>query len=619
MSKAKDFFTDFKAHWKEPDTANGKYVPYREYVDIFAGVGLNYGAQSPLSYIKFASTCFLIMYHYKLPYLAFSVIALIDLPLSYLWNMLTWTVNDNLGFLGKSREKRFIGIYGTSVLVGLLMILTDVSSLLPETGALIVWLNSLSGITAKSFFKIIGIQIFANGYRGIRGIIWRKKLIPKYGRFKYNLYSDVVPKSIFIVLLGWLPIYNIQNMDTRLWMAYLLFQLFDSYDFSRKIESCCDLISPNSAERLWIRAYPVKLSHFLKNIFDAIIPVCATAAGMGGFEDIRFYKYVMPGIFVPTALATLLVANRITERIPQPPIEKHQDIPFWYGVKEVLHNKYLWINTLTSLIDSMGNGMLDFATLMFLYTLRLSGIEYSLMSTLYVFRGTIPTFIAPYFIKRFPFKKLKIFQIAANGSQRLLWIVSLILLKNNMKLCGAIMFVIAFAVGFAATPSDVANSDMDIRLGDYQMYRSGERLTAFKDVFKWFTNPITTLVGLIIPLLILRNGFNNQYDILFLDSARNGILIIPLLIDFIGYLFMIIPPLFWNYNLEQHEYVIKVLKQREQLAKEGYIPAEYEGGLDFEEPGELKNGIPVNAGEILKRLEEEEKAAKEAKVEAAQE
>ena len=613
MSKAKEFFADVKEHWNVPDSANGKYVPYKEYLSIFAGVAFNYGSQASLNkkYIAFASSCFLIMYHYNLPYLAFSVIGLIGLPVGYLWNIMGWMVNDNLGYLGKKREKKFIGVYAAAVVIGLLLIIFDASALFSASNPMIVWMNSLSGITAKSFFKIFGIQVFTNAFSGLRGIFYRKKLIPKYGRFKYTLYSDVIQKCLLLAGLGWLPIYKIQSTDTRLWLAYLLFSLFGMYDFSCKVDGVTELISPNSAERLWIRTYPVKLSHLLKNIFDAIIPVCAAASFIGGFDNINFYKYVLPIVFIPTALATLYFASKLTERIPQPPIEKHQDIPFWYGVKEVLHNKYLWINTVTGLIDSLGNGMLDITLLIFLYTLRLSGLEYSLLDTLFVFRGTIPTFIAPYFIKRFPYKKLKIFGILSQALKRVLWIGCLLCFTNNLKLCGIMMFVAYFVCDFVETPSSVANSDMNIRLGDYQMYRSGERLTSFGGVFNWFTSPITTLVGLFIPLLLLKNGFNNQYDILFLDSARNGILIIPILVDLIGYLLMVIPPLFWNYNIDQHEYVIKVLKQREKLANEGYLPATYEGGLDFEDPGELKDGIPVNAHEILERVKAQEAAAAE--------
>ena len=39
-SKVKGLFTEIKTHWKTP--AKGKYVPYREYLDILFGVGANY-------------------------------------------------------------------------------------------------------------------------------------------------------------------------------------------------------------------------------------------------------------------------------------------------------------------------------------------------------------------------------------------------------------------------------------------------------------------------------------------------------------------------------------------------------------------------------------------------
>ena len=68
-----------------------------------------------------------------------------------------------------------------------------------------------------------------------------------------------------------------------------------------------------------------------------------------------------------------------------------------------------------------------------------------------------------------------------------------------------------------------------------------------------------------------------------------------------GFVMMIIPYLFWDFNNPQHEYVMEVLKQREKLAQEGYFPSEYEGGLDFEEPGELHAGIPVDSAAMIEK------------------
>ena len=221
MSKLQQFISDMKTHWNTPDTAHGKYVSGREYLDIFVGVAANYAAMAPLKYIGFAASCFLIMHHYSLPYLSFAVISLIGVPLSYLWNLLDWFVTDNLGLLEKRSERVLNTIYLSAAAMGLLMLIFDASRLFPADGALITALDGISGINARSFFKIFGVQLLQNGWGGVRNILWRKKLVPKYGRYKFGLYENVIQKSVMVVLIGWLPIYEIPDVNERLWLANL--------------------------------------------------------------------------------------------------------------------------------------------------------------------------------------------------------------------------------------------------------------------------------------------------------------------------------------------------------------------------------------------------------------
>ena len=101
-SKVGKLVTEIKTHWKTP--APGKYVPYREYLDIVFGVGNNYAGSKTLEYLTFAASCYLMMYHYKLPYLSFSVISIINMPLGYIWTLIWWFVCDNLGFLPKKTD-----------------------------------------------------------------------------------------------------------------------------------------------------------------------------------------------------------------------------------------------------------------------------------------------------------------------------------------------------------------------------------------------------------------------------------------------------------------------------------------------------------------------------------
>ena len=593
--KIKAGFQNIKNHWNEPDREKGNYVPFKEYMTVFFGVGMNYSVRAPLEYIGFSASCFLVMYHYKLPYLAFSVITLIGLPLTYLWNILKWVVDDNLGILEKKTERKFLAFYSAVSIIGLCMILFDSSQFLPESLAGV--LNGINGVSARSFLKIVGIQLFTNAYGGLRNILWRKKLVPKYGRYKYVLFSNFFQKSVMVILIGWLPIYDVKLVEDRLWMAYLLFMIYDMFPFDNVIEYCTQTISPNPHERMLIRTWPVKISHFLKNLFDILIPVFGIA-----FDDIRFYKFVVPAVFIPMGALTLLSVRNISERIPQPPLEKKQRVSFWYGISQVMKNKYNWLNTISTLLDSFGNGMIDLRNVMYFFSFRMytQCVVYGLMKTLFNFRSTPLSFLAPYVMKRFSYRSLKIFKLAICAINSVAEMLTIMAFPTKQNLCGIVIFVCEFIKGLANSIPDVADSDMGIRKNDYQMYLSGERLENFSGVFNWIISPVTTFVSLIIPVIILRNGFNSNWDVLYIDSARFNILAVPLIFDLVGFVMMIIPYLFWDFNNPQYEYVMEVLKQREQLAKEGYIPAEYEGGLNFAQPGELHAGIPVESAAMIK-------------------
>lgn len=560
--KVKGLFTEIKTHWNTP--AEGRYVPYKEYKDVVISVGCNYAGSKTLEYITFAAGCYLMMYHYKLPYLTFSIISIINMPLNYIWALLQWIINDNLGFLPKKTEKKFYAGYIFVFLLGVSMIVFDYSQLFDQTGKFVTYLNSIEGISAASAFKILGTHIAWNGWSGARNIFWRKKLVPKYGRYKYSLYCDVIPKCIMVVLIGWLPFYNIPDVTTRVWVANLLFSLFNLFGFPNSIETCTQNISPNLRERILIRTYPIKISHLLHSVSAIVIPIII---GMLRYEwaDINVFRYVIPITFIAYAALTMIFAGRIKERIPQPPLEKKVQINFWDGIFGVMRNKYRWINTIVGLLDSLGNGMLAFTTVLYLYTFRLSGLSYSLIVALVSFAGTPPDFFTPYFLKRFSYRQIMIFYQLARAVGYTVIVLAISFCGDNLVLCGTLCVIMLFLMEMTKTVPTSATRDMDVRVNDYQMYLSGERLESFSGIFGWFTGPITSFVSLIIPLLLLQYGFNSNWDVLFLDSTRSKIIVIPMIIDIIGYVLMTIPYFFWDYNSEKQNKVMAVLKRRAEV------------------------------------------------------
>lgn len=571
IAKVQSLFTEIKTHWNTP--AEGKYVPYKEYRDVLFAVGSNYAGSKVLEYIGFFSSCYLIMHHYKLPYLTFSVIGILNMPLGYISALMWWFVCDNLGFLPKKTEKKFYFVYALMMIFGISTILFDYSRLFDQTSPFITYLNGLEGMNATACFKTFGTHFLYTGWVGARNIFWRKKLLPKFGRYKYSLYCDVVPKCIMVILIGWLPVYNIPDVATRVWVANLLFATYNVFGFANNMETCTKSISPNLQERILVRSYPVKLSHFFNTIVGIIMPA---AIGMLRYEwaDINVYRYVIPITFCVLAAFTMIFAGKIKERIPQPPVEKKVQIKFWDGMFGVLRNKYLLINTIVGLIDSLGNGMLPFVTILYFYTFRLSGLPYSLIVMLISFAGTPPDLLSPYFLKRFSYKQIMIFYQLTRAIGNGLIAYAMWFCGDNLTLCGTICVAVLFFMEMTKTVPTTAGHDMNVRIGDYQMYLSGERLESFAGVFGWFTGPITSFVGLIIPLMLLKYGFNSNWDVLFIDASRRSIIVIPIIVDVIGFALMTIPYLFWDYDSKKQNMVMEVLKRRAEVTEK---KAEEEG------------------------------------------
>ncbi|MEZ3420546.1 MAG: MFS transporter [Eubacterium sp.] len=564
-SKVKQLFTDIKTHWNKP--AHGKYVPYKEYLYILVGNGSNYVGKKTLEYLTFAASCYLMMYHYKLPYLTFSIIALINMPLNYIWTMMTWVINDNLGFLKKKTERKFNAVYFLLIIIGLSMIIGDYSQLFNQTGSFVTYLNGLEGISAASAFKILGTHILWNGWSGARNIFWRKKLVPKFGRYKYSLYCDYIPKVVMVFLIGWLPFYTtITDVTTRVWVANLLFAIYNLFGFDTQLENCAQNCSPNVRERIFVRTYPIKLSHFAQSILAILLPVFI---GMTKDEwaDIAVFKYIIPITFLVSSTLTMIFAGKVKERIPQPPIEKKVNISFWDGIFGVMRNKYRWTLTIVGLLDSLGNGMLAFTTVLYLYTFRLSGLTYSLIVALISFAGTPPDFFTPYFMKRFSYKQIMMFYQLSRALCYSVIVCSYIFCGENLVLCGTLSVVMLLITEMFQTVPKSVGHDMDVRINDYQMYLSGERLESFSGVFGWFTGPVTSFVSMIIPIFLLKFGFNSNWDVLFIDSSRIKIIVIPIIFDIVGYLLMTIPYMFWDYDDDKQSKVMEVLRRREEVTR----------------------------------------------------
>ncbi len=566
-TKIKSLFGEFKDHWNVP--AEGKYVPYKEYLSVFLGVGGDYALQRVLNYLSFGTGCFLVIFYYEIPVLTFSIIAAFFMVQGYFWGIINMIINDNLGFLPKKTERKFYILYLFFTVLGLVFLIFDFSSVLPIPQRAVNYLESFPGINLRNTLKIFGAHWLVTGYGGARNIFIRKRWLPKLGRYKLFAYPNVIPAMICVLLICWLPLYE-KPLYERVWMLYTLFSIYGMFAYTGGASSISNTISPDPHERMLVRCYPEKLSHLFNSVVVvSVLPLLASTF-TGDITNINTYRYIIPIMMMLCTLLMFSGIGSIKERIPQPPIEKKKYIPFWDGINGVIKNKYLWINAVSGLIDTLGNGSLAVKDIILIYTWRERGIIYVIVQNLISMMGNPGAFLAPWIRKRFQYKTLVLFKRLVLAGQCLGYICAFYFFKDNYFMSGLIMLISLCIGDMLKSALDLADADMNIRLKDYQMYLSGERLENYQGVVGWFTGPFGAIISLIIPILFYRVGFTSDYDILFVDDIRSKCMIIGMAFDLIGHLLCIIPyALFWDYTDEKHSKVIKILEERERLAVEG--------------------------------------------------
>ncbi|MBR2732177.1 MAG: hypothetical protein IKD72_09370, partial [Clostridia bacterium] len=231
-------------------------------------------------------------------------------------------------------------------------------------------------------------------------------------------------------------------------------------------------------------------------------------------------------------------------------------------------NKYRWIDAISGLIDALGNGGLAVQSIILIYTWRELGLLFTIITNLIAFMGNPGAFLSPWIRKRFQYKTLVIFKRLIFAAQGAGYILACWVFRDNYFMSGLVM-LISLCIGDMLTSAvKLSEQDMGVRLSDYQMYLSGERLENYAGVVGWFTGPFGALISLIIPIIFYRFGLTSDYDILFVDDIRSKCMIVGVAFDLVGHLLCCLPYLFfWDYTDEKHAKVVEALKERERIAQ----------------------------------------------------
>jgi Na+/melibiose symporter-like transporter len=558
----KNTVLDVRRYWDKPKPGN--YVPYKEVVANMFVVG---GAESvnktfPAA-LSFGAGCLLLTFVYQIPIQWFTMIGVICGPIGYLWTILGLNLDANLGHISK-KTARFVNLFYIPLFiigVGLLLFA-------PVTGP-----GSMERII-PGYWKFWGINLVANIWGAWRNIFWRQLLLEKIGRYKWSMYTNLIPYIIFTCIIIYFPFEKVPLAD-RAWQLQLCFSFV--YNFHAAEASLTNNMTPNEQERISILAYPGTVANGINSIWGFMVPALGTY--VGGYQSLGYFRYVLPLTFLAGVVMMYIPLPFVHERVIQPPMEAKPHIDFWYGTDAVLRNKYQWMKAISTVIDGLGTGIGGWMAIMFTFMLRETGWIYALINTILATAYTPGILLSPLFNK-IDYKKLYYINRGISVATSIIAILCLLLGVNNPYQFCAMVLSIHYFNTLIGQSMNVVNHNMNTNLGYYQMWISGERMESYTStIFNWITGPIGAMIGFIIPLIYKSIGYTSNQDVLYMSGMREKVLLGGCVISILGDILCTVPYAWFNFPKRMMKQIIKDLEWRNvaatdllpvnQLAREG--------------------------------------------------
>lgn len=402
----------------------------------------------------------------------------------------------------------------------------------------------------KGFPQIIANLCVTAASVNLLNWLVRYKFSAKYGRLKPFFIVYLVPILALIVAIPNIPM-NISHTFTLVVLHLLTTLLYNLQLIYINYMGLVPLLSPNSNERQKLISYCALPIGLLSSIYSTLFPIIISATG--GYLDIRTYKVFIP-IFGTIAILLSLFMLPIKEHVIEN-TENRVKVKFWKAAKQVLRNKNMWITKVPEMFTTWGIAG-EVMNLFFIYSLRqewLMGIATAATSLI---TSNIPKLIVPTLIKKF--------------EKRDLIIVTKLLAMVFM--CGYFIGIkfqnIWFLFLFNALRNFFEKIFWQVTFGinadvlDHHQWKYGERADSSSTLFSWFTQPISILVGSVVPVVLAKQGFTSNWDVLFDSGIFASVVSIYTIFNLLYFLVTTIPFFFYDITREKHAMCIRELKLR---------------------------------------------------------
>ncbi len=542
ISKVKGAPAYVKEHWNTPN--EGEYVSLKEFCAYTATQAGSYIFLTASGMLSFTASyfCGSIM---GLSNMQFQLVNLISTIVGYalmFLNPIGVLIYENHGELSPKMKKFAHISYLGEIIVGILLYFlpTGTFDLMPGTP------------------QVIGNILFLGGVTNY--ITWgiRKKFCAKHGRLKPFILLCGIPAAVVMSLIPFLPIQNLPSVNKLiiLHFAFTLMNYF--YNSYVGVNGLVTFMTPNSQERQRLHSLVPIITGLFPSIIGLFFPILIQSTG--GYLNINTYKIFVPifgfiGVFVSMAAAFC------KERVIEATGEKRKKVTFFNGAKNVLKNKYFWIQNISNILGQWSGLVGTLLQFWFIYSLRMEAL-YGVAANIVVVGMTFGNILCPILTKKFQKKNIL---IAFRGIS----LLTIFFMLFAVRIENVYVFIGAMFLRNTFQPVvDGINVGLGADIQDYHQWKYGERADSMAGVFGWFLNPVNVGLGFIVPWLLARVGFTSDWDVLFDQAILNKVFNIYTWASIISTVLMTIPFFFYDLTKEKHDMCVEELQARLRAIEE---------------------------------------------------
>ncbi len=528
-----------KAHWSQP--LEGEYLSIKEFLSYcFGNMGISAFTFLAGETIAFTAGyfCGSIMGISLMDFSIISIIALVVRYATIYMEPLTMTVFENLGKVDKRTAIKCTVAYSTTIVLGI------GCYFIPST----LWGMDVKII--KGLPQLVGNILVISGVGNFVNWFIRSKLCRKFGRYKPFMMMYGIPIAILTSVIPFVP--ASLEYTTKLVLLHALFTLRSRFTalYSDNALAIVAVITPNSVERQKVYSIGGIAIGLLRSIFRIIFPMMIVLTG--GYLDIRSYK-----IFIPILSAISVAAGFLFAQVQERVAENYENKPkvkFTTAAKKLLKNKYFWLINICAIFETWNayaDGVMNY---FLIYNLRLEWI--SGIVGIVGITSVVGNLATPFLIKRF--EKRTILLIV-----RVTWIAVTASYLVAIKLDSVALLILFVFIRSALTAcSNGISRSLNADILDYHQWKTGERADNMVTMFSWFTTPVVTVLGLIIPIFFEKAGFTSDWDVMFDSGIFKDVTTIYVIVAVCALAGSTIPYVFYNLTRAQHAKCVEEIRAR---------------------------------------------------------